>query len=229
MIPVWFYGLDAVMYFVSAMVGLLLSFYLYKIYSLSNERRHLYLFGGFLILSIALLCLSISDAYSYISFWQCGPRCTLGLLLQDFSITSLAYFTYFGMSLMAYSLFMISYLPAKFKVPNLPLWLFCAYFFIILVSLPLTNGMMSWQSYSGFFDMIAFLMLLFVTFINVLNHDEKRTLDSMLVMAAFLLLSLFHLIHIFSQISEWMYVLSHLSLLASFTILLFVMVKVKGK
>jgi hypothetical protein len=187
------------------------------------------LFGGFLILSSALMCLSLIDAYSYISFWECGPRCTLGILIQDFNLSSLAYFTYFGMSLIAYSLFMISYLPAKFKLPNLPLWLLCAYFFIIFVSLPITNGIMSWQSYSGFFDIIAFLMLLFVSFVNILNYDEKRSLDSMLVTASFVMLSLFHVIHIFSQLNGWMYVLSHISLLASFSLLLFVMIKVKGK
>jgi hypothetical protein len=229
MIPVWFYGFDAIMYFVSAIVGLLLSFYLYKIYSLSSERRHLYLFAGFLIISTALLCLSVSDAYSYISFWQCRPMCVLGILNQAFNVSSLAYFAYFGLSLMAYSLFMIAYLPKNFKLPNLPFWLLSAYFFVILVSLPFNNGMMSWQSYSGFFDLIAFLMLIFVSFMNVLNYDQNRNMDSLLVTGSFFLLSLFHVVHIFSQLNEWMYVLAHLSLLASFSVLLFVMVKVKGR
>jgi len=228
-IPIWFYGFDALMYLISSMIGLLISFYFHKIYSLSSEKRHLYLFWGFLILSFGLLSLSVTDIFSYITFWQCRPFCNLGILDQTFDIAGFSYFLYFGLSIIAYALLMLAYIPQKFRLQNLPTWLLSIYFLVILVSLPLSRGEIVWYSYSEFFDIIAFLMMLFVSFINFINFSENKTSDSLLVTMAFTFLALFHLIHIFSFVSGWMYVFAHISMLISFTLLLSVVVKVKRK
>lgn len=230
-IPVWFYGFDAIMYLISSIIGFLLSFYFHKIYSLSSEKRHLYLFWGFLILSFGLLSLSITDIFSYITFWQCRPPspCTLGILSQAFDIASFSYFLYFGLSIIAYSLLMLAYIPQKFKIKNLPTWLLSVYFIVVLITLPLGRGEIVWFSYSLFFDLIAFLMLVFIFFINLTNLNENKGMNNLLVTMSFIFLSLFHLLHIFSFISGWMYVLAHFSMLISFLILLSVVIKVKRK
>jgi hypothetical protein len=230
-IPIWFYGFDALMYFISSLIGFLLSFYFHKIYSLSSEKRHLYLFWGFLVLSFGLLSLSVTDIFSYITFWQCHPStpCTLGILDQAFDIASFSYFLYFGLSIIAYALFMFSYIPKKFKISNLPIWLLSIYFIVVLITLPLGRGEVVWYSYSVFFDLIAFLMIFFVFFMNAMNFSENKNTESFLVIISFLFLSLFHLIHIFSFVSGWMYVLAHVSMLISFISLLSVVIKVKRK
>lgn len=228
-IPVWFYGFDAIMYFICALVGFLLSFYFNKLYSLSSEKKHLYLFLGFLLLSFGLLGISMSDAFSYATFWQCKPFCVLGILDQTFGLESFSFFIYFGLSIVAYSLFMMAYLPKKFALPNLPTWLMALYFLVVLVSLPLGRGETNWTSYSVFFDFISFLALIFIAFVNFINFNEGKTLDSLKVTAAFLLLSIFHLLHIFSFINGWLYVLAHLSMLTGFVLLLSVIIRVKKK
>jgi hypothetical protein len=228
-IPVWFYGFDAIMYFISSIIGFILSFYFHKIYSLSSEKRHLYLFWGFLILSFGLLSLSITDIYSYVTFWRCGPFCTLGILNRAFDIESFSYFLYFGLSIIAYSLLMLAYIPQKFKIKNLPTWLLAIYFIVVLITLPLGRGEVVWFSYSSFFDLIAFLMLAFIFFMNLTNLNEKKGMSNLLVTMSFIFLSLFHLLHIFSFINGWMYVFAHLSMLISFLVLLSVVIKVKRK
>src|SRR3989338_7277407 len=97
-IPVWFYGFDSAMYFISSIVGFLLSFYFYKIYSFSSDKKHSYLYLGFLFLSIWLLSLSITDMYSYIAFSNCRASCVLGIIDNVFSLEDFAYLVYFGLS-----------------------------------------------------------------------------------------------------------------------------------
>lgn len=232
-IPVWFYGFDSVMYFISSMVGFLLSFYFHKIYSLSSEKKHMYLYFGFLLLSFGLLSLSMTSIYSYTTFWQCrGYPCVLGMLDQAFGLEDFAYLLYFGLSILAYTLFMLAYIPKNFKMPSLPIYIFLIYFFIIFITLPIENGQVDVSSYNGFFNLTAFLMLVFVSFMNLANFSENKGLNPFLVTASFIFISLFHLFHLFSFVSGWVYVLAHVAMLISFTSLLSMVigiVRVKSK
>jgi hypothetical protein len=229
LIPVWFYGFDALMYLISSVIGFLLSFYFHKIYSLSSEKRHQYLFWGFLILSFGLLSLAIADMHAYMHFWQCKPFCNLEILNDVFDVVDFSYFLYFGLSIIAYALIMLAYIPQKFKVPNLPIWLLSIYFFVILISLPLRSGEIAWESYYEFFNLVAFLMVIFISFMNVTNLSENKSMNPFLVTVAFIFLSMFHLLHVFSFISGWIYVFAHIFLLISFLSLLSVVVRVKKK
>jgi amino acid transporter len=130
---------------------------------------------------------------------------------------------------MAYALFMMSYTPQKFRIPGLPTWLLSAYFLVVLITLPLSRGEVVWYSYSTFFDLIAFLMIFFVFFMNLIKFKENKSMESFLVTTSFLFLSLFHFLHIFSFTSEWMYVFAHISMIASFLSLLSVVIRVKNK
>jgi hypothetical protein len=229
MIPTWFYGFDAIMYLVSSLIGFLLSFYFYRMYSLSSEKRHLHMFWGFALLSLGLLSLSATNAFSYINFWQCGPGpfCTLGILGSSFAIESFSYFLYFGLSIIAYAMFMYAYIPKKFRIQNLPNWLIAIYFIFMIVTFQLNEDNIVWFAYIGFFDLTAFLMVGFVTLINIINYSENKTRESLMVVMSFAFLLLFHLLRIFFFINGITYVLAHLSMLTSFLLLLYVITKVK--
>ena len=226
-IPVWFYGFDALMYFLSSIIGFLLSFYFYKIYSLSSEKRHMYLYLGFLLLSLGLLNLSISDTYSYIAFMNCHKVCVLGIIDNAFSLEDFSYFAYFGLSLFAYTMFLFAYKVEKFKYSTILIPLFIGYLLLILLTLPSTESIHLWQTYHEYFHLIAFLMTVFVAFRNVLNYTEKKNLNSFLVMISFSFISLFHLFHLFSFVSGWMYVFAHISMLIGFSSLLVMVLRVK--
>jgi hypothetical protein len=193
----------------------------------------MYLYLGFLLLSFGLLSLSITSIYSYTTFWRCRERpCVLGMLDQAFGLEAFSYLLYFGLTILAYTLFMLAYIPKNFKMPSLPIYVFLIYFFIIFITLPMESREVDWFSYHGFFHLTAFLMLVFVSFMNIANFSENKSLNPLLVTAAFIFLSLFDLLHLFSFISEWMYVFAHVSMLISFTLLLSVVigiVRVKSK
>jgi hypothetical protein len=219
------------MYLISSLVGFLLSFYFHKIYSLSSEKKHMYFYMGFLLLSFGLLSLSLTNAFSYLTFRNCPKACVLGLLDSSFSLEDFSYFIYFGLSIAAYAMLMSAYKPEKFKIRRLPLTVALSYFLVVALSLPMLEGFRIWYSYHEFFHLTALLMVLFVTFKNAVNFlgDKKRKKDrnSLLVVAAFGFLSLFHLLHLFSFISSLMYVLAHVSMLMSFVSLLLMIHRVK--
>jgi hypothetical protein len=227
LIPPWFYGFDSVMYLISALVGLLLSYYFYKIHSISSEKRHSYLYFGFLLLSFGLLSLSITGMFSYLTLNNCVASCSLGLLDNAFSLEDFSYLLYFALSISAYALFMLAYLPKKFSIPKLPMIFFLLYFLSLLILLPVTGGI--WYEYHEFFHLTAFLMVSFISFRNMINYKGRRDTNSLLVFIAFIFLSMFHLFHIFSFVSAWMYVFAHIFMLISFTSLLFMVARVKKK
>lgn len=228
-IPVWFYGFDAFMYFVSSLIGFLLSFYFYKIYSLSSEKRHMYLYLGFLLLSLGLLNLTITDTYSYTAFMSCKKSCVLGIIDNAFSLEDFAYLAYFGLSLLAYTLFLFAYNVETFKYSKILIPLFIGYLLLILFTLPNNESLHLWTSYHEYFHLIAFLMTAFVAFRNLLNYNEKKSQNSFLVVLSFSLMALFHLFHLFAFVSGWMYVLAHLSMLTGFCTLLAMVARVKNK
>jgi len=226
-IPVWFYGFDSAMYFVSSIVGFLLSFYFYKIYSLSSDKKHSYLYLGFLLLSIGLLSLAITDLYSYIAFSNCHASCILGIIDDVFSLEDFAYLAYFGLSLMAYILFILAYGSESPKFSKGMLLFFVLYVILIAKFVPISGECNVWESYHGYFHLTSMIMLIFVSFRNVANYFEKKSLNSLLVMNAFIFISLFHVFHLFVFISGWMYVFAHISMLIGFSSLLLMVLRLK--
>ncbi len=229
LIPVWFYGFDSVMYIISSLIGFLLSFYFYKIHSLSSEKRHMNLYLGFLVLSLGLFSLSITYVFSYMIFKSCPDSCTLGLIDNAFSLEDFSYFVYFGLSISAYALFIFAYKPKDFQFSRIFTFLFIGYLILTLILLPTKQSQRLWYSYHEYFHLTALLMMIFVSFRNIVNYIEKKSLNSLLVAASFSFISLFHLLHLFSFISGWIYVFAHISILIGFTSLLFMVLRVKNK
>jgi len=229
-IPVWFYGFDATMYFISALVGFLLSFYFHRLYSINSEKTHKYLYLGFLILSIGLMALSISDMFSYVEYLGCHEMyrpCILSILDNVFSIDDYAYLAYFGLSLVAYFLFIIAYSEKYINFSKMLLISFVAYLLAIITFMPMKEDAFLWYSYSGYFHLTAFIMLTYVSLKNIAYYTKTRRFNSFLVAFSFSMISLFHLLHIFASISGWVYVLGHIFLLIGFISLLSMVLHVK--
>jgi hypothetical protein len=228
-IPVWFYGFDSAMYFISSMIGFLLAFYFHRIYSLSSEKRHMYLYLGFLLLSIGLLSLSITSVFSYIVFKNCRPACALGLIDDAFSLEDFAYLLYFGLSIAAYTLFIFAYRFEEFKLSKYLILLFFGYLILVAAALPIKKDYRLWDDYHEFFHLTALIMMIFIVFKNIVNYIEKKSLNCLLVTISFAFIFLFHLFHLFSFLSGWMYVFAHISMLTGFSVLLYMVSRVKKK
>jgi len=187
----------------------------------------MYLYLGFLLLSIGFVTLSITNIFSYIVFNNCHTSCELGLMDDAFSLEDFSYFMYFGLSLFAYVLFINSYLSKNSKFHKIFITIFSVYFLVIISFLSLNDDYKLWYSYHEYFHLASLIIMIFISFKNVLNYNEKRSLNSFLVMISFMLISIFHLLHLFSFISGWMYVFAHISVLSGFITLLIMLLRVK--
>ncbi|VVB59639.1 Uncharacterised protein [uncultured archaeon] len=225
-IPEWFYGFDSAMYLISSMVGFLLSFYFYKMFSISSERRHMYLHLGFLLLSIGLLSLSITNMFSYTAYGICMKsqgQCTLGILDDAFTLEDFSYLIYLGLSVFAYTLFILAYSGEYISLPRAFVPGFVGYVVLVAASLPILVGKDLWLFYGEYFHLAALMMLLFVSFRSFINYAETKNPNARLVAFSFVSISLFHLFHIFAFLGGWMYVFAHIFMLTGFMGLLAVL------
>ncbi|OGI15647.1 hypothetical protein A3K63_04410 [Candidatus Micrarchaeota archaeon RBG_16_49_10] len=225
-IPIWFYGFDSAMYMICSMIGFLLSFYFNKIYTLSFEKRHLYLYIGFLLLAIGFMGLGIASTYSYVSFKACMRVCNLGLIDDVFSVEDFAYFAYFGFSIAAYIMFLQAYRMMRLNLTNVFVFALLAYLLMIVLFMPESRLGSIWYGYSGYFHFTSLLILSYITFKNAVNYDEKKSVNSLLVVNAFAFLSMSHMLHLFSFVSGLVYVLAHIFMLIGFGSLLIMVVKI---
>ena len=230
-IPAWFYGFDSLLYMTDAFIGFLLSFYFNRIFTLSSEKRHMYLHLGFLLFSIGLFTLSVTNAFTYLAFNNClvsSATCTLGLLDDVFSLEDFAYFTYFGLTVFAYILFLLAYCQEYPKFSRFFIPAFIGYLVLLIALIPLRDGHVLWYSYRGYFNMTALTLLVFVSYKNIVHHIERKTQNSLLVAISFSFFTLYHVCHMFSFIGET-YVLGHIFMLVGFIALLFMVMRVNKK
>lgn len=228
-VPGWFYGLDPALHFISALIGFLLSFYFRKAYTLSTDKKHVYLHVGFLLLAISSLILGLTDAYDYLAVKKCQSldSCTAGLIDNAYSMEVFSYFLYFGLSIAAYLLFLFAYSPEWIRSSKFFIMIFILCLFSVPLLLPASGGIITGYSYYEYFNLVAFAMLIFVSFRNAVNYIEKRTPASFFVVLSFIFIALSHLFLFFSSINDLMYVLYHVSLLIGFGSLLITIIKLK--
>jgi hypothetical protein len=229
LIPAWFYGLDSAMYFISAMVGFILSFYFHRIFSISAKKKHLYLHLGFAILSMAFLILSISNLSSYTAYMKCESDCHLGMLDEIFSFEDFSHFLYFGLSFVAYMFFVVAYTDEYENFSKRFVPLFIIYIALLFAIIPLSGSKVLWYSYNEYFHLTAFLLLIFLSFKNLVNYEEKKATNALIVTVGFGSIALFHLLHLFVFLNEWIYVFAHVFILIGFVSLLTMIMRVKRK
>jgi hypothetical protein len=231
-IPVWFYGLDSVMYLVSSLIGLLITFYAHKIFQMTKKHNHYFLYAGFLFLSVALLVLSLASGFSYSAFRACGQTlaCQLSLFDSVFGMDDFGYLVYFGLSLIGYSMLASAYTDEgnKKKGPNYFFAIVLAFSAImVLYGIVGSEGLM-WYAYHQYFHLVAFLISIFILASCIASSSYKKNLNCALVVIGFSGISAYHLLHFLSYFSAWTYVLAHLSLLTGYLALLAMIMRVKN-
>lgn len=229
--PVWFYGVDPALHFAGAAIAFLLSFYFHKIYALSRDKKHMYLHMGFLLLAISSLALTITDTYNYVAFTRCQNEgdCILGYTDNLLSLEDFSYFLYFGLSITAYMLFLFAYWPAGIAFSRLFILAFFIYLFVVPLVLPAPGGSTIGFAYFEYLNLVAFIILAFISFRNAINYAEKKTSGSLFVVFSFGFISLAHLFLLFSSLNGLMYMLYHISLLIGFGSLLMMVLTAENK
>lgn len=225
-VPVWFYGLDSTIYFLSFVIGLFLTMYFHRIHALSSEKRHQYLYIGFLILSLGFSVLAVGSLYGYAKFLTCEGDCSLQSFDTAFSFEDFSYLAYFGFSIAGYVMLIFAYSDENVKFMKIFVISFLAYLIIMGVFLTVKRSFRVWYSYGEYFHLTSLVMMMFILFRTFVNYTGGKSTNSFLVMFSFLLMSGFHFFYLFTFISEF-YVLAHAFLMGAFVILLVMTLRVK--
>lgn len=202
LIPVRFYGFDSVTYTGAAIIGFFVSYFAFKLYSVTSKRAHNYLYLSFTLLSMGLLVLSIASWYNYFNY-EIYQR---SYLLDEYVyVDDFAFWIYYLCSSLAYLLLASMYFPEKrFPIMFLPPW---------------SRGF-------PYFNLLSLFILSYVIFRSLTNFFVYKNLNSFLVSLSFGLIGLYHLLLIFTSFSKLVYVAAHFSLGLGFLSLLIMLIRV---
>ncbi len=199
LVPPWFFGFDSVMYLLSALIGFLVSFHAFKLYNVTSKKSHFYLYASFAILGMGLLVLGVTTVFS-ISISSASVFADNVSWVDDFG-----FWIYYASSVFAYGLLVMMYLPEKLRFPIfLPVWF---------------NGF-------PYFHVLSFFLISYVIFKSASNYVLNKNSNALLVLVAFTLMGLYHLLSLFTSLNEIMYVFAQLSLLSGFVSLLIMLTRV---
>jgi hypothetical protein len=205
LIPVWFYSYSAVVYVVSAIISFLISYFAFRLYRMSSVKTNLFLSFGFLALGLAFSSLTMTSIYTYLYVPYLRGYASLT------AVNTSGYNFYYLASFIAYLLFVLMYLPKKIKnrllVLYVPLW---------------------YTNFTGF-HIASALLIGYVLTANILNYLKKKSLNSFLVMFAFLTIEIFHLLLLLLPFNVTLYLAAHTFLVVGFSSLLVMLIRVSGK
>jgi hypothetical protein len=206
-IPLWFFGLDFIIYSISSVFAFLVSYYAYQSYKLAGKNSHFKLYISFLLLGAGMLAVSISSLVIVME-----P--TLGIItpLDMFSgLDDLGYWIYYATSIIAYVLLAYTYFKESRSKST-----------ILAPAL-----LISWPMVYVHFNLISFFLLIFTVFSTAINFAKKRNTNSLLVLLGFSLIALHHLLLIFIPFINSIYIISHGLLILGFMFMAIVLQRVR--
>ncbi len=209
LIPYSFLGFDALIYLLSAAIGLVVAYYAFRVYSFTENKSHAYLHMGFVALGLGFLILSIATSYAFINlkvFCQQPQECYANMLDPAFDLWDMGYWIYYIASIIGYGFFALMYLPRLRK----------KLFFILPV----------WYVAFPYFHLLSFFIISYVVFRSLVGYLNSRTANSLLVFTAFLFIGIFHLLSLLNIFGKAVYVIAHIILLLGFLSLLAVLLKI---
>lgn len=203
LIPIRFYGYDSIIYFISALIGFLITYRAMKMHEFSGMKQHRSFYLSFLLLSAGMLTLSISTGFTYIKYFETHEFIAFNGL---FDVADMGYWVYFLSSLLAYAMLLKSYggLDQKFAI-----------------------GFLITFNYYTYFNIILFFLISLVAFKAAANWLSRKSVESGLVAAGFILIAAYHGLQLFTFVDKVVYVLSNLALVAGFLSLLIMLLKVE--
>jgi hypothetical protein len=205
LIPVWFYSYSAIVYGISALISLIISYFAFRLYRMSSVKVNLILFLSFLGLGLAFLSLTVASIYTYFYAPHLKTAISTGLNVLNKD----CYNFYYLISLISYFLLLMVYIPGKIK-NKFP-----------LLYIPL------WYTNLTSFHIAASALVGIIFVINLLNYLRKKSLNSFLVMFAFLTIMIFHLSSLFvPPFGMTFYLAAHTFLIIGFGSLLFMLIRV---
>lgn len=229
-VPMWFYEFGLLMYSFAAAIGLALTYFSFKLYNYTRKKSHLLLNLSFVFITIGFIILAISNTYSIFHFEQCNPTCTI-TAEDPFRWIILGNDAYYLTSIVGYSLFLLSY-PLYGKKDKKKLLLQIAPPLALNIIFPPEELFVLYPFESIFFQpfhVISAILVFLVVLRTFSNYRKIKTTTSLLLPIGFAAILLYHVLMLSLGFSPLFFAFAHLSLLAGFSVLLVMLIKVTRK
>ncbi len=219
--PKWFYGVDIIFEIFIIVVALLISYYSYKLYTVSKKKEHKYFHIFFIMIAISL---AFKIMTNFDLYFEVLKTMHIGSIQIQYVSKSLSSIYRFGglfayrllTALFAYGLYMLAYKKRDKK----DIFIFSYFIFVL--------AFFSYYSYF-LFHVTMIILLTFVSSYYWKNYRKVKTRDAMLVASGFSMLALAHIIFSAVQIALVLYVVAETVMLAGFIMLLGALVSVIRK
>jgi len=205
LIPVWFYSYSTAVYAATALISFMISYFSFRLYKMSSLNMNLMMMLIFVFMGVASSVLATTSYYTYMS------NKSFKLYENLYGVVNYGFIVYYTLSLAAYILLTVMYLPRSFRDR-----LFAAY-------MPL------WYLDFTEFHIVSAILVGYITLMNFANFMKKRKIDSLLVLIAFAMIELSHVMMMLTQFDAVLYLVAHAFLAAGFTSLLAMLIRVSRK
>lgn len=236
-IPVWSYVFGTMTYVLAALVGIPLSYFSFRLYSLTGKREQRFLFYAMVFITLGFFILSVVNIYGFSNFQSCFPICQFDLTDPNYSfVIKGGNYVYYLTSLIGYILFALTYLKS-IKIEKILAYLSPKKFLFILPFSTASLGPILNQNFLypfenlifQLFHLLAIVILSYINFNTVTNYLVLKSKNSFPVMVGFLSIGLYHFLMALTSFKPIIFVVAHLSLLIGLLSLLWMLVKVNSK
>ncbi len=227
-IPLWFYEFGLVMYLAAAVIGALLSYFSFKLYSYSNRAQHLLLHAGFVFVTFGFMALIYANASALVNFEACHDHCTISESNAVNSVVNAANYGYYFTSIVGYVLIALSYTKEIFGTGRR---LFVIIPFTGLI-IPSQKSIVLYPFFTPLFEIfhiVAFGLMAYIVFRALMHYRKAPRKLSLLVLLGFCSILAYHIMMYAAALSPTFFALAHIGLIAGFGALLLMLIKVNEK
>jgi hypothetical protein len=218
LIPLWYYEFGSVIYLIATFVGLLLSYYSFKLYELGSKKKQMLFHFGFIFITAGLFAMALGNIYGYVNFVSCQPVCQINPSDLTYSIIRFGNYGYYLATLIGYALIALSYMGSARKL--LPVVVTVGVSNSTFVLYPFVNA------YFQLFHLLSVLIVSYIGLKTIHNYNASKSKYSFYVMLGFIFIGVFHFLMLLIPFSEILYALAHFSMLLGFGSLLYMLIQV---
>ncbi|MBW2971981.1 hypothetical protein KY359_02995 [Candidatus Woesearchaeota archaeon] len=219
--PEWFAGIDSSIEFLSLIVALLVSWYAYKVYRLSGERKYKHFAIAFILAGVAYIFKILSQIIIYekeLVLQRIGPFLVSRTVLEPVTWLHTYSYTIFSLLMLFFMLLLII---VTFRIKDKPTLILLTYFIVVLT--------LASSRAQGLLHITLALMAALLVFHFYTNYDRHKTRQALFVTLAFLGILFSHIVMIFMVYDPKIYVAGEALQLAGFLSLMYAFILVRKK
>ena len=231
LIPIWFFEFSFAMHFIATLIGIMLSYFSFRLFRYTQRRTHLLLTLAFIFITIGFAVIAVSNIDSLFHFENCEAGCTIYSLNPVFNWIIYGNYAYYITSLASYFLFALSYFEIcktktgkKKKIASTFLQVISTTF--LFNPQPQSVLFPFEPAFFQPFHAISAIILFAIVLQTYSIYRKNKLRLSLLVVLAFVAILFYHILMFAIPFSPMFFALAHISLLLGFGSLLFMLIKV---